>query len=214
MKPKFLSVTGMLAALLLFCGQAGAQNKVAVKTNLLYDATLTPNLGVEWGFAPQWSAQLSGSYHGTEEWWRLGGEIRLGHWLVQPQVKYWFCEKFAGAFVGINGIFGRVMAVGSFPLDFSQINPQYGVNLRSYLMEDCPTYGVGLSAGYDFVLGRHWNLELELGVGYVDAIGNDFEMEKDANGHYFLSEGAEPYYTGHHDYFGPTKLAVSIVYLF
>ena len=37
-----------------FCSQARAQ-KVAIKTNVLYDAFLNVNVGVEVGLAPRWA---------------------------------------------------------------------------------------------------------------------------------------------------------------
>ena len=45
--------------------------KFAVKSNLLYDATATINLGVEVGLAKKWSLDLSGNYNG----WKLGDEV-------------------------------------------------------------------------------------------------------------------------------------------
>ncbi|MDE6177021.1 MAG: DUF3575 domain-containing protein, partial [Paramuribaculum sp.] len=42
---------------------------VAVKTNLLYDATATVNLGAEVGLARQWSFDLSGNFNG----WSVDG---------------------------------------------------------------------------------------------------------------------------------------------
>lgn len=55
--------------------------KFAVKSNLLYDATATINLGVEVGLAKKWSLDLSGNYNG----WKYGDEARMKHWLVQPE---------------------------------------------------------------------------------------------------------------------------------
>ena len=55
--------------------------KFAVKSNLLYDATATINLGVEVGLAKKWSLDLSGNYNG----WKFGDEARMKHWLVQPE---------------------------------------------------------------------------------------------------------------------------------
>ena len=66
--------------------------KFAVKSNLLYDATATINLGVEVGLAKKWSLDLSGNYNG----WKFGDEARMKHWLVQPEARYWLCEKFNG----------------------------------------------------------------------------------------------------------------------
>lgn len=46
-----------------FCSQARAQ-KVAIKTNVLYDAFLNVNVGVEVGLAPRWTFDLSADYNG------------------------------------------------------------------------------------------------------------------------------------------------------
>lgn len=62
--------------------------------------------------------------------------------------------------------------------------------------------GLGIGGGYDFILNRHWNLELEAGLGYIYTIGDEYD------GTTLLLKGSE------FDYVGPTKLAVSIVYLF
>lgn len=37
--------------------------ETAVKTNLLYDATTTMNLGVEFGLSPKWTLDVSGNYN-------------------------------------------------------------------------------------------------------------------------------------------------------
>ncbi|MDE5880159.1 MAG: DUF3575 domain-containing protein, partial [Muribaculaceae bacterium] len=57
MKIKLLLIP--LLAILLYL-PANAQ-KVALKSNLLYDAILSPNLGIEIGLAPRWTLDLSGN---------------------------------------------------------------------------------------------------------------------------------------------------------
>lgn len=44
-------------------GPAKGQN-VALKTNILYDATATVNAGVEFSVAPKWTMDISGNYNG------------------------------------------------------------------------------------------------------------------------------------------------------
>ena len=92
----------MKKVLFLFLLLAGMTNvygqKFAVKSNLLYDATATINLGVEVGLSKKWSLDLSGNYNG----WMLGDEARFKHWLVQPEARYWLCEKFNGHFFGVQ----------------------------------------------------------------------------------------------------------------
>ena len=56
---KYLCLIGVLGVLLCNTANSYAQ-KVAVKTNLLYDATTTMNLGLEIGLGKKWSLDLSG----------------------------------------------------------------------------------------------------------------------------------------------------------
>lgn len=44
------------------CVSVSAQ-KIAVKTNMLYDVTTTLNLGVEFSVAPKWTIDVSGNYN-------------------------------------------------------------------------------------------------------------------------------------------------------
>ena len=207
MKPKFLTMLLVAASLTLAASTSFAQNKWALKTNLISDATLSANLAVEYAFAPKWSIELSGNFHPQN----LNlGNVRLAHWIVQPEIKYWVCERFQGFFFDVHGIGGSA-SIGCFPLDFSKLPG--GVDLNTYLLE--PYFiGGGIGFGYDVVLGRHWNLEFELGLGYAYMYGSDYEMVKKADGTMAKPENA--YYTGAYLFPGPipTKAAISVVYIF
>ena len=72
---KYLCLIGVLGVLLCNTANSYAQ-KVAVKTNLLYDATTTMNLGLEIGLGKKWSLDLSGNYNP----WKFDDETRLRHW--------------------------------------------------------------------------------------------------------------------------------------
>ena len=43
----------------------GHPNMIHLSTNMLYDAALVPNVGVEYAFAPRWSARAQGMF----AWW-------------------------------------------------------------------------------------------------------------------------------------------------
>ena len=64
--------------------------------------------------------------------------------------------------------------------------------------------GGGVTAGYQWPLSRHWNLEASLGVGY-DYIRYD---------KFKCGECGEKLKSSHANYFGPTKLAISVLYVF
>ena len=75
MKLIILFVTIVIASISQpVCGQ-----NVAVKTNLLSDAILSPNIGVEIGLAPKWTLDVSGQMNA----WTLSHDRRWKHWAIQ-----------------------------------------------------------------------------------------------------------------------------------
>lgn len=207
MKTRLLRTLALVAGLLMAAGALKAQDKFAVKTNLLHDATASVNLGVEYGFAPQWSVAVSGSYND----WTVN-DMWLNHMLISPEVRYWFCERFAGTFVSVHGHAGTAK-LGSF-WDFSQYYEKFP-NLENFMLKDATVLGIGVGIGHAFVLGRHWNLEMEFGLGYMYTKGDEYQMSETVDGKHYLPEEAIPVLEGSiFDYVGPTKLGLSIVYLF
>ena len=59
------------------------------------------------------------------------------------------------------------------------------------------------------------NLEVEIGFGYMYAKGDEYSLQKNEEGKYYLPDYAVPVLEGSiFDYLGPNKLALSLVYLF
>ena len=65
--------------------------KVTLKSNLLYDATATMNLGLEFGLARKWTLDVPVNYNP----WQPDNGRRLRHWGIQPEIRYWFCERLS-----------------------------------------------------------------------------------------------------------------------
>lgn len=110
-----------------------AQN-VAVKTNLLYDATTTFNLGAEIGLSPRWTLDLSANYNPFS----FSDNKKWKHWMAQPEARYWFCERFNGHFMGLH-LLGGQYNVGGVKLPFG-IYP----SVEDYRYEGY-YYGAGLA---------------------------------------------------------------------
>ena len=91
-----------LAAGALMAPVVAIGQDVALKTNLLTDVTLNPNLGVEIGLAPKWTLDLTGQVN----FWTIDGH-KWKHWVVQPEARYWFCQRFGGHFLGFHAIGGQ-----------------------------------------------------------------------------------------------------------
>ena len=73
----------MITLFALLSGTASAQ-EFAVKSNLLYDATSTINLGVEYGLSPRWTLEVSGNYNA----WTFSDNKKMKLWMLQPGVRY------------------------------------------------------------------------------------------------------------------------------
>lgn len=191
-----LTVVSMIA-LCCTAFEAHAQ-KAAIKTNLLYDATATVNLGLEIALAQKWTLDLSGNLNA----WNMPKGDHWKHWMVQPEFRYWFCSKFAGHFLGFH-VLGGQYNIGNFSKGMTDT---YGF-LRKLSDKRYQGWGVGvgIAYGYNFILGKHWGLELEVGGGYVYTRYDVYEC-KDC-GKKIESD------TPHH-YLGPTKIALNLVYEF
>lgn len=160
-----------------FAVDASAQ-KVAVKTNTLYWATTTPNVGFEFAMAPRWTFELAGGYNP----WTLNHEdnIKAKHFLVTPEFRYWFCEAFQGHFIGINGNYTQFNSGGvNVPAVF------YKVKTRDHFIADLLdsrsegwAAGAGFTYGYAFPISRRWNMELNLGLGWWYTEYERFESRK------------------------------------
>ena len=90
--------------ILAFASPAFSQ-QVAVKTNALYWATATPNLGGEVGLGRNTTFNLEGAYN---PWNKNGSGVnyqKLVHLLIQPEYRYWLWERFNGHFFGVHGLY-------------------------------------------------------------------------------------------------------------
>ena len=185
-----LSLILTLASLLT----ANAQ-KVALKTNLLYDATTTPNLGAELAMGKKPTLQL---FYGLNPWKFASDRTKqLRHWLLMPEYRYWTCQKFNGHFFGIHALGGQYN-VGGIDLP----NPVFK-DLDEKRYEGWYAGG-GLTYGYQWLLSRHWNLEASVGVGYIRFHYKEFPC----------TECGALIQENNKNYFGPTKLALSLMYCF
>ena len=192
--------TRLLIALVLCAGlgcSARAQ-KVAVKTNLLYDALLNVNGGVEIGLAPKWTLDLTANYNN----WTFSEGKRWKNWFIQPEARYWFCDRFAGHFLGMH-LLGGKFNMGGIDGGFNFLGTDFS-KLSDYRYQGWAA-GAGVAYGYSFILGMHWNLELELAVGYLYGRYDKYEC---------VGCGQRTAKDQKHHYVGPTKAAVNLIYVF
>ena len=195
----------LIIAVLFFLASAGTASaqKLAVKTNALYWGTATPNLGLEYAMADRWTLELEGGYNP----WTFDSEknMKIKHWLVSPEVRYWFCESFLGHFVGINGNY-TLFNISGIPtpgvfIDLSS-NTDSKTDLKGSRVQGWAV-GAGVTYGYAFPIARRWNMELTLGYGIWYTEYGQYESRKCGLFQQDVQKWA----------LGPTALGVSFMFM-
>lgn len=186
------------AAMLMMASAFGASAQQAgIKSNLISDALLSPNIGVEVGLAPRWTLNVSGQVNA----WTVDGH-KWKHWLVQPEARYWFCQRFGGHFIGLHAIggqynFGHIGAKVNFlGSDFSRLLDSRYQGWGA---------GAGIAYGYAWPVAKHWNIEAEIGMGWIYTRYSKYPCAEC---------GTRLEHNRPHNYVGPTKAAINVEYLF
>lgn len=169
--------------------------KIAAKTNIAHWAVgVSPNLALEFALGKKVTLEVGGGLNR----WTFGENKKIKHWLIQPEVRYWFFESFNGHFIGLHA-HGAEFNVGNFDVPVGRLDIFENKRYEGYL------YGAGLSYGYQWMLNKRWSLEVSLGAGYAR-----IDYDKFDGPHYCgekLDEGKE-------NYLGVTKVALSFIYFF
>ena len=173
--------------------QASAQS-VALKNNLLYDATLTPNLGLEVKTGSHSTVQL---FYGLHPW-QFSDTKKLRHWSLMPEWRHWTSDDgpFRGWFYGIHLVGGEYNVAG-IKLPFGIFKPLADNHYEGWYA------GGGLTLGHAWPLSQHWRLEAAIGLGYIHTKYKQYENVECGD---LLADA-------HYNYFGPTKLALNLVWV-
>ena len=131
---------------------------LALKSNILYDATTTPNAGIELKLSNKWTAGINLALNP----WSFSDNKKLKHFLVAPQVRYWLCESFSGHYFGANMAYVHYN-VSDIKFPFGLYGGVDGERRQGDLA------AIGASYGYSWILSPHWSLEAEAGldIGYA-----------------------------------------------
>jgi hypothetical protein len=162
------------------------------KSNTLYNATTTFNLGLELRASRKVTVDFPINYNP----WTFSDNKKLKHWLIQPEVRYWLCEAFSGHFLGIHAHAAQFNVGGiNFPVGNPSMFKDY--RYEGYL------YGAGVSYGYQWILHPRWNLELSVGAGYARIHYNKFPCRNCGTK---MQES-------NYNYLGVTKTSLSLIYV-
>ena len=154
---------------------------LSLRANLLRWATLTPDLGVEWRICPSWGIAVNGSW---TSWTWSDKDHRYALWEVAPEVRYYMGEKKAW-------YLGAMFKAGQFNYKLSETGKQGDL------------MGGGITAGYQLRLNKVLALDFNLGLGYLNA---DFEKYEVIDG-VRVRRGNET-----KDWWGPINAGVTLVW--
>lgn len=169
----------------------------AIKTNLLYDAALLPNLSVEFPISKSWSVAVNGAFSkwdtNSPRYWShqinyAGLEAR--HW--------WNNDGNSGL---LNGWFaGLYFTGGVYDLRlFTKSLDDYG-----YLSHW--SWSAGFTGGYSLPLSGKLNLEFSFNAGYLTGEYHAYNRSR-------CKDCYPERKTGLLNYWGPTGAGVSLVYM-
>ena len=145
-------LTLILAAICMVVSINCNAQRLAVSTNAVYWAMLSPNLNVEFAF----SRHSSVSIEAAALPWNLSEKNSVAHITVSPDYKYWFNMPFFGHYAGINALYSSYQQVKDYETKTGNIvalGANYGYAfLLSRRLNVVPNIGIG--AGYDFRDGK------------------------------------------------------------
>ena len=161
----------------------------ALKSNLLYDALLVPNLSLEASIGSGWT---------------LGAGGMLAWWSKDAKHRYW---RIYGGDLEIRKYFGTLSK--SKPLqghhlgiygDFLTYDFEFGA--KGY--QSKATYAAGIKYGHSHPIANRLNLDFALGIGYLHS---NYKTYVPRDGCYVYQE------TKKRKWLGPTQAEISLVWL-
>ena len=171
---------------------------MAAKTNMVYDALLVPNAGLEFYLGKGFS--LEANY--MHAWWKNDPS----HW-------YW---RTYGADLGLRYWFGRAAKekpltghhIGAYgqvlTYDFELGNMGIIGGVPGGMLKDEPNYTVGIEYGYSIPVAKRFNTDFYIGVGYHWGVFYEYVPVDDC----YVWQA-----TKRRNYIGPTKVGISLVWL-
>lgn len=161
-------------------------------TNMLYDAAMTPNIGVGIGIGDRVVLLADWMYarwsnHDRRRYWRIyGGDVEA-RYRIGARVKG---SPLGGHYVGV---YGSIVCY-----DFQAGRSHTGV------LSDTYNYAAGVSYTYSLPVSTHFNIDFNLGVGYLWGRYKKCTTIDDCD--VWMS-------THRLGWFGPTRAGVTLVWL-
>ena len=173
----------------------------ALRTNMLYDVVLIPNVGIEVYMGKRWTVGLDWFYtwfssdNRHRYWQAYGGYLTVRKYLGRnntSDIKH-----------QTSNIFPTGHHLGAYVLGLTYDVEWGGKGYQAAKFG----FGGGLEYGYSKKIGRKWCLDFSIGVGFQDGEYKEYEPANDGTGHYIWLS------TKKRHWWGPTKAEVSLKWL-
>lgn len=171
---------------------------MSLQTNMLYDIAALPSIAFEYYFGKN----ITAAVHWTYGWWdndrkhrywrAYGGDITARYWFGKAATIKPLTGHHAGAYFQ------------TLIYDFEFGGKGYLSGRPGASLWQRGNYAVGVEYGYSLPVGRHFNIDFSIGIGYM--WGRYYEYTP-LDGHYVWQA------TRRQRYFGPTKAEISLVWL-
>ena len=161
----------------------------ALKSNLLYDALLIPNLSLEASIGSGWTLGAGGMFawwskDAKHRYWRIyGGDLEI--------------RKYFGTLAKSKPLQGHHLGIYG---DFLTYDFEFGA--KGY--QSKATYAAGIRYGYSHPIANRLNLDFALGIGYLHS---NYKTYVPRDGCYVYQE------TKKQKWLGPTQAEISLVWL-
>ena len=161
----------------------------ALKSNLLYDALLVPNLSLEASIGSGWTLAAGGMFawwskDAKHRYWRIyGGDLEI--------------RKYFGTLSKSKPLQGHHLGIYG---DFLTYDFEFGA--KGY--QSKATYAAGIKYGYSHPIANRLNLDFALGIGYLHS---NYKTYVPRDGCYVYQE------TKKQKWLGPTQAEISLVWL-
>ena len=170
--------------------------QLGAKTNLLYEAILLPNVGVEIPLSERWTVGVDWFYtwifasSHNDFWQAYGGYLTVRRYFSLPKqtAKYPYSSFPTGHHLGVY-----------------MLGLTYDVERRHRGYQAARFgFGGGVEYGYSKRIGRHLNIDFSLGVGFQDGEYKEYDPQ---DGHFVWQS------TRKRHWWGPTKAEIALVWL-
>lgn len=171
---------------------------MALKTNMLFDAALIPNIGAEFYVGRNWSVMANWAYawwdkNSSHHYWRYyGGDLGVRRWFGRAAER----KPLTGHHLGLSA--------GLVTFDFELGGKGYMGGKPGETLWDRCLVTTALEYGYSLPVSRRLNIDFTIGIGYA---GGKIVEYTPKEGKYIWEK------TSRVNWFGPTKAEISLVWL-